>query len=228
MKVEFCQFKLWMLYRTSVVLSGKLFRTKRCLWLNPISVNLLCKSKSSHLVYSLQPFKVLPSSAYYLGRPYKRWAMLPLIPQWSHHTWVRITWIFSTRVYTLTCTRSCSACRVLSFTCFAIFELIEFMYFGSTLIYPHKEFLIPRPPRPRSKFNLRPPPRSKFKLHPLRTQSSAGFRTRLANVGTRNPHGLTHLCRTLILAQDCTSNFFTPCDVHFERPTLRNQTRLLD
>ena len=101
-----------MLYRTSVVLSGKLFRTKMCLWLNPISVNLLYKSKSSQLVYSLQPLKVLPSSAYHLGRPYKRWAMLPLTPQWSHHTWVRVTWIFSTRVYTLMCTRSCSACRL--------------------------------------------------------------------------------------------------------------------
>jgi len=90
----------------------KLFRTKMCLWLNPISVNLLCNSKSSQLVYSLQPLKVLPSSAYHLGRPYIRWAMLPLMPQWSHHTWVTITWIFSTRVYTLMCTRSCSACRL--------------------------------------------------------------------------------------------------------------------
>jgi len=40
-------------------------------------------------------------------------------------------------------------------TCFAIFELIKFMCFGSTLIYPHEEFLIlrpqqvqPAPPRP--------------------------------------------------------------------------------
>jgi len=37
--------------------------------------------------------------------------------------------------------------------CFAIFELIKFMCFGSTHIYPHEEFLIPRPPRTRSKFN---------------------------------------------------------------------------
>jgi len=34
-------------------------------------------------------------------------------------------------------------------TCFAIFELIKFMCFGLTLIYPHDEFLIPRPPRTR-------------------------------------------------------------------------------
>jgi len=114
-KVKFCQFNLWMSYCISVVLSGKLFRIKTCLWLKPISV-LLCKFKSSQLVYSLQPLKVLHSSAYHLGRPYKRWAMLPLMPQWSHHTWVKITWIFSTRVYTLMCTRSCSACRLHPFS----------------------------------------------------------------------------------------------------------------
>ena len=71
-KVKFCQFELWMLYCTSVVLSGKLFRIKMCLWPNPISVNLLYKSKSSQLVYFLQLLKVLPSSAYHLGMPYKR------------------------------------------------------------------------------------------------------------------------------------------------------------
>jgi len=70
-KVKFCQFNLWMFYCTSVVLSGKLFRIKPCLWLKPISVNLLCKFKSSQLVYSLQPLKVLPSSTYHLGMPYK-------------------------------------------------------------------------------------------------------------------------------------------------------------
>jgi len=78
-----------MLYRTSVVLSGKLFRIKTCLRPKPISVNLLYKSKSSQLVYSLQPLKVLPSSAYHLGMPYKMWAMLPFGEQCSllyrHH-----------------------------------------------------------------------------------------------------------------------------------------------
>jgi len=63
--------------------------------------------------------------------------------------------------------------------CFAIFELIKFMCFGSTHIYPHEEFLIPRPPRTRSKFN----PHSHAK--------QCGFRTRPANAGTRNPRGLT-------------------------------------
>jgi len=62
-------------------------------------------------------------------------------------------------------------------TCFAIFELIKFMCFGSTLIYPHNEFLNPH--------------RSKFNPHPPRTQSSAGSRTRPANAGTRNPRGLS-------------------------------------
>jgi len=37
--------------------------------------------------------------------------------------------------------------------CFAISELIKFMCFGSTLIYPHEDFLILRPPRTRSMFN---------------------------------------------------------------------------
>ena len=99
-------------WRTSVVLSGKLFRIKTRLWPKPTSVNLLCKFKSSQLVYSLQPLKVLPSSAYHLGMPYKRWAMLFFMPPWPSRTWVRITCIFSTRVYTLMCTRSCSACRL--------------------------------------------------------------------------------------------------------------------
>jgi len=55
------------------------------------------------------------------------------------------------------------------------------MCFGSALICPHEEFLIPHPPR--SKFNPHPP-----RTH---TQSSACSRTRPANVGTRNPRGLT-------------------------------------
>jgi len=50
-------------------------------------------------------------------------------------------------------------------TCFAIFELIKFMCFGSTLIYPHKEFLNPRPPCTRTKHDPLPP-RSKFNPHP--------------------------------------------------------------
>jgi len=115
-KVKCCQFKFWMLYCASVVLSGKLFRIKTCLWPNPISVNLLYKSESSQLVYFLQPLKVLPSSAYHLGMPYKRWAMLPFMPLWPSHTWVRITCTFSTCVYTLVCTRSCSACRLHPFS----------------------------------------------------------------------------------------------------------------
>jgi len=53
-------------------------------------------------------------------------------------------------------------------TCFAIFELIKFMYFGSTFNYHHKEFLLLHPPR-------------------TRTHSSAGFRTRPANEGTPTP-----------------------------------------
>jgi len=34
--------------------------------------------------------------------------------------------------------------------CFAIFKLIKFTCFGSTLSYPHKEFLDPRPTRTRT------------------------------------------------------------------------------
>ena len=111
-KVKFCQSELWMLYCTGVVLSGKLFRVKTSLWLNPISVNLLCKSKSSQLVYSLQPLKVLPSSAYHFGMPFKRWATHLFMPPWPSHTCVRITCFFLTRVYILVCTHSCSACRL--------------------------------------------------------------------------------------------------------------------
>jgi len=37
--------------------------------------------------------------------------------------------------------------------CFGIFELIKFVRFDSTLSYPHKEFLNPRPPR--TKYNPR-------------------------------------------------------------------------
>ena len=68
-------------------------------------------------------------------------------------------------------------------TCFAIFELIKFMCFGSAISYPHEEFLIPRPPRTCNKFNPHPPR--------TRTQSSVGSRTRPANAGTHNPRGLT-------------------------------------
>jgi len=52
-------------------------------------------------------------------------------------------------------------------TCFAIFELIKFMCFGSTLTRT-KNFN-PRPPRTRTKCNPLPP------------------RTRPANAGSRNP-----------------------------------------
>jgi len=101
-----------MLYRTSVVLSGKVFRIKTYFWLNFISFNLLCKSKSSQLVYPLQSLKVLPSAAYHLGMPYKRWAMLLFMPPWPSHTEKRITYLFTTRVYIFVCTHSCSACRL--------------------------------------------------------------------------------------------------------------------
>ena len=65
-------------------LSGKSFRVKLCLWLNYICfTKLLCESEFCQLVYFLQPLKVLPSSAYRLGWPYGRWAMLLFVPQWT-------------------------------------------------------------------------------------------------------------------------------------------------
>jgi len=65
-------------------LPSKLFRFKLCLWLDSVcSVKLLYKSEFNRLVYFLQPLKVLPSSAYRLGWPYKRWAMLLFVPQWT-------------------------------------------------------------------------------------------------------------------------------------------------
>ena len=87
-KLKFCQFKLQILYCTTVVLSSRLFRLKLCLWLNSICF-----------------VKVLPSSAYRLGWPYKRWAMLLFYRTGHFHTWARVTWNFSTY-------RSCSACRL--------------------------------------------------------------------------------------------------------------------
>jgi len=51
---------------------------------------------------------------------------------------------------------------------FAIFELIKFMCFGQTFSYPHKEFLIPRPPRTRSKYNPHPHTKQYGFLHPPR------------------------------------------------------------
>ena len=83
-KLKFCQFKLQILYCTSVVLSCQLFRLKLCLWLNSICFSkVLYESKFSQLVYFLQPLKVLPSSAYRLGWPYRRWAMLLFVPLWT-------------------------------------------------------------------------------------------------------------------------------------------------
>ena len=71
-------------YCTIVVLSGKLFRFKLCLWLHSVCfVKLLYKSEFNRLVYFLQPLKVLPSSAYLLGWPYKRWAILLFVPLWT-------------------------------------------------------------------------------------------------------------------------------------------------
>jgi len=77
-----------MLYCTSVVLSGKLFRMKPYLWLNSFSFNLLYKSKSSQLVYSLRRWRFYLLSLH-SGMPYERWAMLPFILPWLNHTWVR-------------------------------------------------------------------------------------------------------------------------------------------
>jgi len=58
-------------------------------------------------------------------------------------------------------------------TCFIIFELIKFMCFGSTLIYPHKEFLIPRPSRNSTKYNPLPP-RSKFNCTAVYAENCQG------------------------------------------------------
>ena len=86
-------------------------------------------------------------------------------------------------------------------TCFPIFALIKFMSFGSTLIYPHEEFLIPRSPRTRSKFNLLPP---HLAASLTRTQTSAGSHTHPANAGTCNPCGLTRLAQDSSAQLICT------------------------
>jgi len=63
--------------------------------------------------------------------------------------------------------------NVITHTCFAIFQLIKFMCFGSTLVTRTKNF--------------------STRAHPARTypHSSVGSCTCPANVGTRNPRGLT-------------------------------------
>ena len=63
-------------------------------------------------------------------------------------------------------------------TCFAIFELIKFMCFGSTFTFTHKPFPI---------------------LHPPSMHSSTGSRTCHANAVTRNPRGLTRSAQDSIL-----------------------------
>ena len=71
-------------------------------------------------------------------------------------------------------------------TCFAIFDVINFMSFGSTLTYSHKGFLNP----PRSKLNLRSP-------HP----AASSTRPVLASKAVRAPAtraGLPASRRTLI------------------------------
>ena len=58
------------------------------------------------------------------------------------------------------------------------------MCFGSTLSYPHKGFLNPRPTRTRP--------------------AATSTRTRPANAGTRNPRGLTHPAQSV----QCFSEVF--------------------
>ena len=63
---------------------------------------------------------------------------------------------------------------------------------GSTLIYPHKEYLNPRPPR------------NNFNPHPPRTQGSSSSHTRPAHAGMRNPRGLTRSGQDSIRTVYCT------------------------
>ena len=70
-------------------------------------------------------------------------------------------------------------------TCFPIFALIKFMSFGSTLIYPHEEFLIPRPPRTRSKFNPQPPRTRTYKA--MRFPHPPQMRVPLRRTPPRSP-----------------------------------------
>ena len=88
--------------------------------------------------------------------------------------------------------------------CFAIFELIKFMCFGSTLIYPHEEFLILHPQQVQPAPAL---PCSKINPH----AKQCGFEYPPANVGTRNLHGLTRP------VQDSTASDLQR-DVHSECP----------
>jgi len=51
--------------------------------------------------------------------------------------------------------------------CFAIFALVKFMCFGSTLSYPHKEFLNPCLPHTRTKHNPPHSTASSTRTHPI-------------------------------------------------------------
>ena len=105
------QFEIWILYCTSEVLSGTLFRIKTCLWINFIT--FVCCTSSN----SVNWFTLFSHWRFYLlslttsgGRMEGEQCSL-LYRSGHFHTWLRVIWIISTRVQTLMCTRSCSACR---------------------------------------------------------------------------------------------------------------------
>jgi len=74
--------------------------------------------------------------------------------------------------------------------CFAIFDLMKFMCIGQTFSYPHKEFLIPRPPR--SKYNphtkqygfLHPPRKCGYPQPALVEWPRAGLYTTIRSIWT--------------------------------------------
>jgi len=80
--------------------------------------------------------------------------------------------------------------NVITPTCFAIFQLIKFMCFGSTLVTHTRDFSTRTRPAP----NLTP-------AYPARTYPHSSVRscTWPANVGTRNPPGLTRPAQDSIL-----------------------------
>jgi len=74
-KVKCWQLKFWMLYCTSVVLSGKLFRIKTCLWPNPISV--CCTSPVNWFTFfSRWRFYLLPLTTSGCRIKGEQWALL--------------------------------------------------------------------------------------------------------------------------------------------------------
>jgi len=101
-KVEFCQFKWWMLYCNKVVLTGKTILVFILKLLNLAEIIVLlsyCWSLSSVKRFTLFTVEGFTFFRFHLGMPYRKWAMLLFMSPWSYHTWVRSFYHLNTHEY---------------------------------------------------------------------------------------------------------------------------------